>query len=532
MIVLVDYASPSLLESTRDTTAVGLATNLRRRVRFHGVVRQHGFILRIALRALGEAIWSNDMWVAQSDLLDPVITVHRDRIFFEAFSQDQSTYAALIVDPAVFEPMGEVVCGTTNIDFTAWLWGALGELRTSRSTTFRIGPEGFEVRTSEAGGRFEKRVDLPDRWVRGFLQVQAAMGMPGTRIKVKPIDLLAAVRFLRHSKARVSPRAIRYEFEPGQDAQLVLEPWEHVVPLEGAEHNYTERKITRVWGRRRLKLIEGLLPFAEGVDVYLKGRALPSFYAVKLPGMTFLLGLTGWSGSGFTSTGGFDLLAEAAAGNDTLLEPALGYLRQNQHASIDEVAAALSIDKVTASRVLVRLCRQGRIMFDVEARRYRHRELFEAPADEEKYFPPDRRQELAAAFLAERKVHVATCNVEETKKVRSFRDPTSGESKQKIVREITYRDWRIIGTVAEQDPVEIVLNDNGRIIFGRCTCPHFAEHLMNQGPCEHMLALFKASEDMRADRPSSAPADAVPQAITRKVPSRWEVDDAEAGASQ
>jgi len=108
-----------------------------------------------------------------------VITVHRDRIFFEAFSQDQSSYVSLIVDPAVFEPMGEVVCGTTNIDFTAWLWGALGELRTSRSTTFRIGPEGMEVRTSSAGGRFEKKVELPETWVRGFLQVQAAMGMPG-----------------------------------------------------------------------------------------------------------------------------------------------------------------------------------------------------------------------------------------------------------------------------------------------------------------------------------------------------------------
>ena len=131
-----------------------------------------------------------------------------------------------------------------------------------------------------------------------------------------------------------------------------------------------------------------------------------------------------------------------------------------------------------------------------------------------------------------RKVRVAGCNVEETKKVRSFRDPMSGEAKQKIVREITYRDWRIIGAVAEQDPVEIVVNDNGRIIFGRCTCPHFAEHLMNQGPCEHMLALFKASESMRADRPSSAPADAVPQSVTRRVPSRWEVDDGEAGASQ
>ena len=80
------------------------------------------------------------------------------------------------------------------------------------------------------------------------------------------------MRFLRYTKARVSPRALRYEFEPGQDARLVLEPWEHVVPLAGAGHNYTERKVTRVWGRRRLKLIEGLLPFAESVQVYLKGR--------------------------------------------------------------------------------------------------------------------------------------------------------------------------------------------------------------------------------------------------------------------
>ena len=201
MIVLVDYASPSVLDSSREATTVGLSTNLRRRVRFHGRVRQHGFVLRIALRALGEVIWSNDMWFGQSDLLDPVITVHRDRIFFEAFSQDQSAYVALIIDPCVFEPMGEVVGGTTNIDFTAWLWGALGELRTSRSTIFRIGPGGLDVRTSAAGGRFEKKVDLPESWVRGFLQVQAAMAMPGTRLSVKPIDLLAAVRFLRYAKA-------------------------------------------------------------------------------------------------------------------------------------------------------------------------------------------------------------------------------------------------------------------------------------------------------------------------------------------
>ncbi len=161
MIVLVDYASASVFESTLEEARLGLAANARRPVRFQGVVSRHGFNLRIALRALGEAIWSNDTWAAVSDLLDPIITVHPDRIVFEAFSQDQSVYAALIVDPQCFETEGETITGTSNIDFTAWLWGALGEMRTSRRTTFRIGDEGFEVNTTGAGGRFERKIDVP-----------------------------------------------------------------------------------------------------------------------------------------------------------------------------------------------------------------------------------------------------------------------------------------------------------------------------------------------------------------------------------
>ena len=518
MIVLVDYASPSVFDSDRDEATLGLAVNRRRPVRFAGQVKQHGFVLRIALRALGAAIWSDDTWFATSDILDPVITVHPDRIFFEAFSQDQSVYACLIVHPDLFEAQGEVATGTTNIDFTAWLWGALGEMRTSRRTMFRIGAEGLEVTTADAGGRFERKVDLPDTWVRGFLQVQAAMAMPGTRLNVKPIDLLSALRFLRHTKAKVSPRALRYEFEPGQDARVVLEPWEHVVPLEGAEHNYTETKTTRVWGRRRLKLIEGLLPFAEGVTIYLKGRALPSFYAVHLPGMTFVLGMTGLSGAGFTSSGGFDLLADAARADDPLLEPALQVAApEHYHVSIAEVAERLKVDAPTAASVLVRLCRQGRAMFDVEARRYRHRELFEQPADEATYFPPDRRRELAAGFIREGRAKIDSCLSEETTKTRSLKTPEG-----KVTRLVTYRDWRVAGVV-DRLAAEIVINDTGQVIFGRCACPHFQEHLLNQGPCEHMLALFQISEPLRIDSATSTAAQGG-AAAARKEPSRDEVD--------
>lgn len=520
MIILVDYASPSVLDVGRDEATLGLAANARRRVRFQGTVRQHGFPLRLALRALGETIWSNDTWVAAADLLDPVITVHPDRLFFEAFSQDQSAYACLIVDPALFETEGPVVTGTTNIDFTAWLWGALGELRTSRRTTFRIGAEGLAVRTAGAGGRFEKKVALPDAWVRGFLQVQAAMGLPGTRLAVKPIDLLAAIRFLRYTKARVSPRALRYEFPPGQDARLVLEPWEHVVPLEGAEHNYPELKTTRVWGRRRLRLIEGLLPFADAVQIYLKGRALPSFYAVQLPGLTFVLGLTGFSGSGFTSTGGFDLLAEAAAADDPLVAAALALLRQQYHVSLRQCAAALHVDEAAAARALVRLCRQGRCLFDVETQHYRHRELFEQPAEEATYFPPDRRRELAAALRDEGRVTVESCLAEETKKTRRMKTPEG-----LVTREITYRDWRVSGRAGAVGPVEIVVSNTGQLIFGRCTCPFFDEHLLNQGPCEHMLAVYHASAPLRVDAATSIPADTAAPG-RRREPTRWEVDNA------
>jgi hypothetical protein len=518
MIIFVDYASPSVFDSTRDEASLAIAANVRRLVRFRGTVERSKFLLRIALRALGEAIWSNDTWLALSDILDPVITVHPDRLFFEAFSQDQSSYVCLIVDPGIFATEGEVITGTTNIDFTAWLWGALGEMRTSRRTTFSVGAEGVEVRTSRAGGRFEKKVDLPDAWVRGFLQVQAAMGMPGTRLTVQPIDLLAALRYLRYTKARVSPRALRYEFEPGEPVRLVLEPWEYIVPLTRTEHNYTEPKTTRVWGRRRLKLIEGLLPFAESVDIYLKGRALPSFYAVKLPGMTFLLGMTGFSASGFTGTGGFDLLAEAAENDDRHLEPTMVLLRQRYHLSIGELATALAIDESAASRVLVRLCRQGRCMFDVESRRYRHRELFEQPIDESRFFPPDIRQEQAATLLRDGRAIVRSCLAEETTKTRKLKTPDG-----KVNRTVIYRDWRVKGVVAGFEPVEIVINDTGRIIFGVCECPYFHEHLLNKGPCEHMLALYQMSRPLCVDRPTSTAADDSVPAV-RREPSRREVD--------
>jgi hypothetical protein len=512
MIFALDYASPSVFESDRERALLGMSANARRPVRFHGRVMRNIPILRFTLRALGEAIWSNDTWLAHGELmswiLDPVITAHPDRIFFEAFSQDQSVYAMAIANPKMFATDGEVVTGTTNVDFSAWLWGALNELRSSRETWLRVGAQGFEVKTNGAGGRFEQKVELPDSWVRGFLQVSSAMAMPGTRITVRPADLLAAIRFLRYTKAKVSPRAVRYEFKPGEDAQIVLEPWEHCIRLRGAEHNYPEPRSIRTWGRRRLNLIEPLLPFATSVDIHLKGRGLPSFYAVNLPDLTFVLGLSGWSDQSWTDTGGFGLLGDTAPVSDDLVAQVHQQLASRFHASAKDLAMDLKQTPDNIWRICERLGRQGRAVFDVASREFRHRELFEQPVDENKFFPPDERLEKARALIEKNAVPFARCEPQETRKTKKLKTPDGP-----VTREIVYRDWRVTGNVA-MEKTEIVVGDSGRIIFGTCSCPFFQDNLLGKGPCEHMLALFEASADGRKDLPtstaSSAPASVQP----------------------
>src|SRR5262249_33954425 len=144
------------------------------------------------------------------------------------------------------------------------------EMRSSRQTWLRIEAAGVELRTGGGGGRDERKGHVPGEGVRGVLQLQEGMALPGARLSVRPVALLAAVRYLQFNKPRMSPRALRYEFEPGQEARIILEPWEQTFVLKGTEHNYTEKRVIRTWGRRRLRLLEAILPWAERVDIYLK----------------------------------------------------------------------------------------------------------------------------------------------------------------------------------------------------------------------------------------------------------------------
>ena len=166
---------------------------------------------------------------------DPVITVAPDCLFFECFSADESSYGCLTVDRSAFERERDVALGTTNVDYSWTLYEHFQRMRSYRETRFLVDPAGFEVQHAGDGdGYREEKIDLPPSWLRGFLQLQAAMSLPMRRVPIGREGLYNILAFLKRHRAAKSPRAIRFELEPGRPPWAVLEPWGQRVRLGDA----------------------------------------------------------------------------------------------------------------------------------------------------------------------------------------------------------------------------------------------------------------------------------------------------------
>src|SRR5262249_62034201 len=116
-----------------------------------------------------------------------------------------------------------------------------------------------------------------------------------------------------------------------------------------------------------------------------------------------------------TGTGSFGLLPSHAPLGPALLQRAEEHLARQHVVRLGELATAVGADRETADRALFHLCRQGKAIFDVERREYRHRQMFETPIDEEKLFPPDPRKEPARALPPRGRVPPAAGHVREKK---------------------------------------------------------------------------------------------------------------------
>ena len=312
-------------------------------------------------------------------ILDPVITVHPDELFFECFSEDESSYGKLSCNYNVFGQVGDFACGTTNIDYSAALYDEFQKIRDYKQTQLTVDPDGFEVETTAEDAYREVKIDLPESWVRGFLQVSSAMTLDRVSFVLHPMDVHNLCFVLRRNKERHGPRSLRWRLEPGQPVRVRVEPWDLELTFARSPYTGTGATEVRTWGRRRLLILERLIPVADRFRVSLLGTGLPSFFEADLGDMTFTLGLSGWTANDWSRMGQFDLMAPRRQVEHQVKLRVFEALRKTWFATADELARALGIDRAEVVGALSAWTQAGRVIYDMRREVYRVRELSREP---------------------------------------------------------------------------------------------------------------------------------------------------------
>lgn len=72
----------------------------------------------------------------------------------------------------------------------------------------------------------EKKIDLPESWVRGLVEVQGALSLAPVELRLQPSAFADVLARLDAERERQGPRALVFELETGEPARVIVQPWE------------------------------------------------------------------------------------------------------------------------------------------------------------------------------------------------------------------------------------------------------------------------------------------------------------------
>jgi hypothetical protein len=303
------------------------------------------------------------------------------------------------------------------------------------------------------------------------------MNMPSQRFDLHPMDMHNFCLQLRRRKERVGPRSIRFKLTPGEPVRAVFEPWNEEIVCRRSIYKGNTADEVRIWGRRRLLLLERLIPVARSFTVHLMGSGLPSFWIANLPDMQLTLGLSGWTANDWSRAGAFDLLAPRGEVDNDSKERVFAALGKRWFATLDELVTDTGLSRMMVDSALTLYTQAGRVIYDLTQNVYRLRELARdpLPLDTLRFSSPIESE--AATLLA---LHALSDE-------RFDAEPDGG---------IFLRGQARSGDKRYQ--VALRLDADQRIVDGNCQCNHFTQNRLRQGPCAHMLALRLAQAQRRA----------------------------------
>lgn len=397
-------------------------------------------------------------------VLDPVITVHPDQVSFEAFSLDESTYGCLSVSMDEFELKQQPQLGTTNIDFSDKLAREMERFRTYTNVELSVNPGGFTVDTGVMPEYIEKKIELPESWIKGFNQVSGAASLGGVDITLTPVDMYDICSFLRRFKANKSPRYMKWILEPEKPVKIVFEPFGKVMELQSVYHGKKKRE-EKIWGRRRWLVIEKIIPHVKSFTVRLLGFGMPQFIIGDMGSMKMTVGFSSWSSNDWVKGTAFNILS-GFIGNGNY-ENVYSLLKEHRFLSFDSIANKLNVSKTINKAGVGMLLRRGEGYFDPVLDVVRFRQLLSVPIDKSLY------ETTPMEIKVQEHIQEGMANF--TIKINN---------EMELIAANSYKDGN----------AELVIDQDGQISKVKCKCSEFNRGSRNiSEPCSHILALYSTT---------------------------------------
>ncbi|MBL8250395.1 MAG: SWIM zinc finger family protein [Candidatus Competibacter sp.] len=416
---------------------------------FSGQIAQP-LIFRNLLLGLRQTVESRfyrpDLW----RLLDPVITSGHRLLRLECFSSCASVYARADFTENAFEEAAFDRTGTTNVDFNGPFLNRLSQLRPGKPAHFEMGEQSIKLQTQQ-GEAVEHKVKLPERWIKGFLQVQAVQRQAQPLFE---LDRLTAGQLLTQIPAKAQ-------------GALYLVPKRHKPEILRRPPAGKDGFIAVTDGQR-LRLLHAVLPDLQKLRVYQTEATGASLWVADTGAAQFTLGLSGAAAHGFSGDG--DALRQLRAAE--IDEADLVLARAAAHAlnqfTVTELAQHQDLSLPCATDIVDRLSQQGLLGFDRDRDRYFYRQLpFLLDAKKQ----PDRLLN-SQALLAKQAVEV--------------------ERRERREGELIATGW--VRGDSGYYQVRLRVDAEGYLREGHCTCPWIQKHELRRGPCKHLLALRFAAE--------------------------------------
>jgi hypothetical protein len=216
---------------------------------------------------------------------DPVVTSNGDRLRFESFSACCGVYARYDALPGSLD--GRVIdTGTTNVDFNPPMRDALARVGGLEPLHLQVG-EDVVVRTLDAEVT-EKKVPLPERWLKGLAEVQLASATVAPAFEVAASE---ARRFIRGLPTSGSRKPV-WVVPAGRGLRITTRPTPDGVSLSGLN---------------RLKPLEPLLRFAKSMRAYAAPHdphGATGVWELELDDARLVVTLSPESSRGFSGEGG------------------------------------------------------------------------------------------------------------------------------------------------------------------------------------------------------------------------------------